>query len=543
MPNQDSLDNKINSLFSEITPPAAEPMSSTPIKSILTPASNYYNIEPQGPYTALPYTVETSEASTLKDYLEIFGRRRWVVLLTTLFAFAIASIGAWTVPPKYTARAVIRVLTARTGGTTYTDYNVEYAERLVATYVKMSLSTPILTELSRSVNIPVDELLPMIKVDILASTELFQIEFTSEDPALAQFAANKLAQLVVEESKKLSTNEGTPTSIYIADPAPLPDAPSSPSPWLISALGLVVGLVGGIGLAILFESVDTRLYTTRAIEALLGVKALGDIPDERGYDEESGEMLIDTKLQQEAFRRLRTAIFSPGSSGKLRSLLITSAVSQDGKSSITTNLALSIAQTRRNVIIVDANLRWPKIHKLLKVNNEKGLSDLLNQDLLPLDLSPYIKQTKYERLYVLPSGTPTSTPAELLGTKNMEDLIVELKKIFNVVIIDSPSCLSVADAVLLAPMVDGVLLVVRKGWVRKEVLTNTYRQLSMANATLIGFVINRTEVGSGSRYAKSKAVEVPKPTIMALRQTPEVDVQKLKEIQSELEQILSHVQK
>jgi capsular polysaccharide biosynthesis protein len=139
----------------------------------------------------------------LRDYIGILGRRKWVIILTFLFTVAVVTIGALQTPAKYTASTQIRVLTTKTGGSTYVDYNVEYAERLVATYVKIATSNPIIEELSRHVNISPDDILKMVKVEIIPNTELFQISVESIDPGLSQYMANKLAQIIITQSKQL----------------------------------------------------------------------------------------------------------------------------------------------------------------------------------------------------------------------------------------------------------------------------------------------------------------------------------------------------
>lgn len=443
----------------------------------------------------------------LRDYIGILGRRKWVILLTFLFTVVIVTIGALQTPAKYTASTQIRVLTAKTGGAQYVDYNVDYAERLVATYVKIATSMPVIEELSRHVDITPDDILKMVKVEVIANTELFQISIETDDPGLSQYMANKLAQIIITQSKQLYSDDVNPINIYIVEPASIPDLPSSPSPYLIIALGAVAGLIGGVGLSLLFENLDTRLYTSGQIEALTKLKTIGDIPEEHGYREEDGLLIVNSRLHSEAFRRLRTYIFSPQSNGDMKTLLITSAVTQDGKSSVTANLGLSIAQSDKKVLIIDANLRWPKMHILFQVENQTGLSDMLNLDpeeimKRGLNFGEFIKQTQYPNLSIIPSGPIPSNPVELLGSHRMRVMLEHLRTEYDVILFDSPACLSVTDPVVLSSKVEGVIIIVRHGWVRREVLNNTVRQLTDANANILGVVANRTAMGTGSRFTK-----------------------------------------
>jgi len=180
----------------------------------------------------------------LINYLNILVRRKWIIILTTLFAVLVVTVGALTTPTKYTATTRIRILTARSGGADYVDYNIQYAERLAGTYVDIATSTPIIEALSTYVS-P----LPKITVQVIPNTELIEIATESSDPALAQFSANKLSEILIVQSREIY---GSDTKLYVIDPAAYPIKPSSPNPFLLIALSLVAGLIGGVGLAFPF---------------------------------------------------------------------------------------------------------------------------------------------------------------------------------------------------------------------------------------------------------------------------------------------------
>jgi capsular exopolysaccharide synthesis family protein len=450
----------------------------------------------------------------LTDYLDIIGRRKWVVILTLLFTFAVVTIGVLMTPLKYTAESKIRVLTTKTGGSSYVDYNIAYAERLLATYTNIATSAPILDELSRSTSISKDDINDMLKVEAISGTELIKISVQSVDPVLAQFMANKLAQILVNQSKSLYSDDVNPVNIYIIEQAPVPDIPSSPNPLFLISLGAIAGLIGGVVLAILFESLDMRIYTSKQMEGVTHMKIVGDIPVGRD-DIDEGLIISNSRLHSEAFHRLQTNIFSPMKEENIRkTLLVTSAVTQDGKSFIAANLGLSIAKSQNKVLIVDANLRWPMLHKIFHLDNQVGFSDLLKLDLNSLSkqdhgVIEYIEQTivpivdaSTSNLYVIPSGPVPTNPVELLDSRVLNMVIERLKEQFDFIIFDSPPCLSVTDPVVLASKISSVLVVVRSGWVRRDVLTNSLRQLKDVNANLIGVVANRTKMGVGSRFAK-----------------------------------------
>ncbi|MDX9863689.1 MAG: polysaccharide biosynthesis tyrosine autokinase [Anaerolineaceae bacterium] len=432
----------------------------------------------------------------LINYLNILLRRKWIVILTMVFAVLVVAVGTLSSPPMYTASTTIRILTARAGGTDYVDYAIQYAERLAGTYVDIATSSPILEELGTYV-FP----LPKITVEVIPNTELIKMSAESSDPALAQFAANKLAEILIVQSREIY---GSDTKLYVIDPAVIPAKPSSPKPALLIALSVVAGLLGGVGLAFLFESLDTRLYTDREIQALTELPLIGDIPDDKRRGAEG--LLIDSQLQAESFRRLRTNIFSPVLNQGIKTFLVTSPVRQDGRTSITANLGVIMSQGNRNVVIVDADLRESKMHEKFGLENDKGLSDVLAGKAALQDV---LQKTAYPRLSVVTSGGQEFLNTELLDSPAMSKILEELKEKFDVVLLDSPSSVSVTDPAVLAPKVDAVMVVVRHGWVRREAMYYTMRNLRGVGAKLLGVITNRTELGTSSRLLKLQRQSAP----------------------------------
>jgi capsular exopolysaccharide synthesis family protein len=342
------------------------------------------------------------------------------------------------------------------------------------------------------------ERLPNIDVEVIADTELLQISAEDPDPGLAAFTANALAEILVNRSQELYAENISTTTVTMAEPAVVPTSPSSADPVVVIILGLALGLGGGILLAFLFENLDTRLYTSRQIETNSELQVIGDIPEARGKQQEEG-MLVDHHLHAEAFRRLRTNIFSPNQNKDIKSLLLTSTVPADGKSTIVANLALSVAQGDKSVAVIDADMRRPELHSVFELSNDRGLSNFLREN---ASLSDVLQKTKYPGVQLISSGPRPSNPTELLDSPQMKSLIQQLSDQFDVVLLDSPASLSVTDPAVLAPQADGVLLVVRHGWVRRETLKDTLRHLNHVNARFVGIIANRTHRGLSARSIK-----------------------------------------
>jgi polysaccharide biosynthesis transport protein len=469
-----------------VVAPSIEQQPTIPIPSLMSlPATE--------PITLSRQQMQSSEEPfALSDYFMVLVRRRWVVLMTFFFTMLIVASILSQMPTLYTAKAIVRVTNPRSGSADYVDYNTELGQRLLGTYVELANGEEIKQQLGNFV-----ARLPVMKAVQIANSELFEITAEDADPGLAQFAANKMAELIIAEgAHRISTD--TQINVYVAESASLPTEPTSASPWLLITLAAFVGLLGGAGLAFIFENLDTRLYSDKAIESLAELPVVGNIPDD-GHVGSSTALLINKKIQSEAFQRMRTNIFTASGKRTIKSILITSPVPRDGKSSIAINFAISLAQGNRTICLVDANLRYPVIQSFFKLEKSAGLSDVL---LNKAKLKDVINGTEYPSLSVVTAGPAVINPVDELDSAKMKDVVNELTQQFDIVLIDSPASTSVTDPAVLSSMVDGVLLVVRHGWVRKEALTRAIKYLKNVNANLIGVVSNKTDQGVRARIMK-----------------------------------------
>jgi non-specific protein-tyrosine kinase len=291
--------------------------------------------------------------------------------------------------------------------------------------------------------------------------------------------------------------------ISVVEPAIVPLTPSKPNKVLNIGLGIIFGLIGGVGLAFLFENLfGSRLYSSKQIEEITELNTIGKIPSiER-------RRLVGLKNKKsehyffpfnEAFRRLHVQILLQNNNLPSRysnkTFMITSSEPGEGKSTITSNLAIAIAQAGKKIIIVDCDLHIPKQHKNFLLPNTVGLSNLLND---PNTIGA-VQKTRYPGLFVITSGPQSPTPAKMLGSPNMTTLIQSLAKEYDIVLMDSPAFLAVADTAQLAPIVDGVVLVVRRNQIREEAVREACRQLADIKARVIGLVVNEAE-RSGTYY-------------------------------------------
>lgn len=275
-------------------------------------------------------------------------------------------------------------------------------------------------------------------------------------------------------------------TLSMVEPAIAPSGPSSPRKAMNLALGLVVGLVAGVALAFLFENLDTTLYSAEQIKGVTGLPLLGTVPTASKRKDES--LFNGNSPQGEAFRHLRTRVFMHDHGSSLHTLLVTSAEPQEGKSTVVANLASAMAQAGRTVMVVDAHLRLPTVHKIFGLSNKVGLSSVLEGK---ASLEEAVQSAEIPGVHVLASGPVPANPAELISSAKMAALVAGLADQYDMVLLDTPSLLAVTDAAELTRAADGVVLVVERAQARRESVWAACQQLAHMDANPIGVVVNR----------------------------------------------------
>ncbi|MGQ0601046.1 MAG: polysaccharide biosynthesis tyrosine autokinase [Anaerolineales bacterium] len=323
---------------------------------------------------------------------------------------------------------------------------------------------------------------------------------SAQDELLALEA--RLSVLQTNYSGLLSTTEqGAANSLEVFEPAALPRIPIGPNRWLIILAATAGGLVLAAGAAYLIELLDNNVKGVEEIRHLLPFPILGYI-GEMEHDK-SGLVLsvADRPLSPvaEGFRSLRTNLEFVGVDRPLRTILVTSANPGDGKTSIAMNLAIMMAQSEKRVILLDADMRRPATHRALGIPNREGLSDLFRGH---VTVSEVARVWRNDRLKVITSGTVPPNPTELLSSARMDQVLLTLQDEADIVIIDSPPFF-VADTWVLASKVDGVLLVVRPGYTRRNMIRNLLEQIKRVNAKVIGLALNRMASPQSSYGASS----------------------------------------
>ena len=304
-------------------------------------------------------------------------------------------------------------------------------------------------------------------------------------------------------------------NIRQVDIARTPEAPSEPNIPRNLGFGFVLGLSSGIGLAFLLEGMDNTVRTPEQAQAVSGLPSLGMIPlgSKNHYDsaarkklavaspKEPVEIITQSRPQSqmaESYRALRTSLLLTSLGAPPKAILITSALPQEGKTTTSINTAIVLAQKGTRVLLIDADLRRPSIHKTLGLGPRIGLSNALTGGCTVQQA--IVRSSLLPNLFILPAGTPPPNPAELLASAEMFDMVQALREQYDHIVIDTPPTLSVTDAVVLSTRSDAVVLVIRSGQTTKPALRRAREILAQVNARVSGILLNAVNLKSPDYY-------------------------------------------
>ena len=326
----------------------------------------------------------------------------------------------------------------------------------------------------------------------------------------------QLYEGLLEKLKEAGVTAGLKSNnVRLVDIARAPAAPTEPNIPRNLAFGFVLGLTSGIGLAFLLENIDNTVRTTEQAQVISGLPALGMIPlGSKTSSEASATRALGVSASREAvelvtyarpqsqmaesYRALRTSLLLSNLGTPPKVVMVTSARPQEGKTTTSINTAVVLAQKGVRVLLIDADLRRPSIHKTLGLGPRTGLSNALTGS-TSLEHA-ILRSAVLSNLFILPAGTPPPNPAELLASTNMRDLLLDLRDKYDHIVIDTPPTLSVTDAVVLSPRVDAIVLVIRSGQTTKQALRRARDILMQVNARVTGVLLNAVDVTSPDYY-------------------------------------------
>jgi len=432
----------------------------------------------------------------LQDYLLVVRKRWRVILLVVLVCVGLASALTVSQTKIYESRTQFFV------STTGADDNVgllqgsTFTQQRVKSYAQLLTTPRILAPVAASVGVTGD-IAGRVTATTPPDTVLIEVAVRDPSPAQAEAIATAIAKEFPTAVGELETRPGSdvsPVKVTVVQPPTTPTSPVSPKPVRNIALGAVLGVLLGLGVALVRETLDRTVKTQDDIKAITDVPVLGAIM--RDPDAVKRPLIVEVDPRSpraEAFRSLRTNLQFVDAANHPRTVVVTSSLAGEGKSTMAANLALTMAQGGSKVCLVEADLRRPKVLDYLGLEGAVGLTDALIGRAEVFDL---IQPYGGTNLWVLGAGPIPPNPSELLGSTAMRTILAELSGRFDYVVIDSPPALPVTDAVVLSSLVDGVILVVGSGVVQRDQLAHALESLESVAGRVLGLVLNRVPQNS-----------------------------------------------
>lgn len=416
-------------------------------------------------------------------------RRRWLPLLLCLLAGIGGSIvQTRSTPEQYRSSAKLFVnLPARDIDDALRG--VQLTTQLLESYAQIAESRTSAEKVKTSLGLPesAGDVRDRIDATPEPDTLLITISAVDRDPVRAQSIARTAAAVFTETIRDLEQGRSAAVEARVIDSATRPSAPFEPNPRRNLLLGLALGLLSGLGLALLLDALDRSLKTPAQGAHLFGAPMLALIPRRRDADTKQ-LITVEDPLSQasEAYRSLRTAVRFLDPDNPLKTLLVTSPSAGEGKTSTAANLAIALAQAGERVVLVDADLRRARVAEMFSLEGAVGLTNVIRRQMPVTEAL----QGWQDTVAILASGPLPPNPSEILGSQSMTTLIEELSDLADIVIFDAPPVLPVTDAVVLATQVDGVLVVARYGRTQRSLAAEAHRRLQGVGAHLVGFVLN-----------------------------------------------------
>ncbi|MBX3084512.1 MAG: polysaccharide biosynthesis tyrosine autokinase [Anaerolineae bacterium] len=493
-------------------------------------------------------------------YFQVVLRWWWVVVLTIAIAVGVVAVASLRRVPTYTSNAILSIVAV---GTNLPDYgSYVYFDRLANTYLNIAKSGKVTDEAEKMLGVtelpvyrielvPQTELLLFsvdaddpafaqkacnVLVDLLIQANRDRYTDTGRLQGLEQEVTrldNELSQLdkqksdaenaIPRDEQKIAdlnrailtkqNNYNAASNLYFQtlntlstlsnaltkiDPASLPEKASDRNPLVNIAIAGIAGLLAGTALTFLFENSNTHLFSNRQIETVTQTSVIGKVPPMNR--KERADPFKASIITAEAFRRIRIALFPAINEAAHRTILVTSSVPQEGKSTVAANLARAVAQVvDQCVVVIDCDLRRPNLHKVFEVADSDGLTDYLNGEIQADDI---LRETSQSRLNVITAGVRVTNPTELLASQRMVELMEELSTRFTTIILDAPPILAATDAVALANRVSGVVFVMDANRVNEKTVRLAMSQMNTPEIHLAGVVLNRARLDTSFQYLR-----------------------------------------
>jgi succinoglycan biosynthesis transport protein ExoP len=438
----------------------------------------------------------------LKDYIRIIRKRWRIIVAVTLVVLAGAALATALSPKVYQADTQLFVSTSGGSDSSALLSGSNFTQQRVLSYADVITTPEVLDPVIETLKLHTTAatLGTQITATVPLNTVLIQVAVTNADPRVAAQVADAVGRQFTRTVADLESVKGQPSPVKLTVvSAPIvPTTPISPKPTRNLALGVVLGLLLGLGLALLRDLLDTTIKGEKDCAEVTDATVIGGI----GFDPDAPKHPLIVQAdphgpRSEAFRTLRTNLKFVDAANHPGSIVFTSSVPGEGKTTTTANLAITMAASGARVCIVEGDLRRPRLLEYMGMDGSLGLTNVL---IGQVELGEVLQKFTDTNVYVLGAGSVPPNPSELLGSAAMSETLRALESRFDIVIIDAPPLLPVTDAAVLSTIAGGTVVVVGAGMVDRDHLARSLQTLEAVQVRVLGLVLNLMATKGGDTY-------------------------------------------
>ncbi len=451
------------------------------------------------------------EEINIKDFLVYLKDKLFFVFISMLLCITLVLAYDMVIKvPKYSTYTTIALVKSNNDSTTITQNDVMLNKNLINTYSEIVKSKKVLKQVKKDLSLKesINTISKEISVSSVNDTEIIKISVQDKDPVKAFNITKSISKVFTKEIQNIYEMN----NVSVVDAPEISTVVSNNTVNRDAVLGAAAGLFLSIGIIFIIYYFDDTIKYNDNIEEELGLPVLAKVFKSRIEDlnkkKKKGKKYANTELilskypksvVSESIKTLRTNLEFSSVEKIIRTMLITSSIPGEGKSFISSNLAISFAQANKRVLIIDSDMRKGRLHKIFKLSNTKGYSDLLIDKIE--NFGEYVKRTSIPGVSVITRGTIPPNPSELLNSTKNKELIKELKRHYDKIIFDGVPCSGLPDSIIMSALVDKVLIVSSNGYTPKSEFISTKNTLEKAKAPIAGFIVNKIDSTQGT-YGK-----------------------------------------
>jgi len=453
----------------------------------------------------------------LKDYIRIIRKRWRIIVAAMLVVLAGAALATALSPKVYEAQTRLFVSTSGGSDSGALLQGSSFTQQRVKSYADVITTPKVLDPVIETLKLDTtaEKLGTQITATVPLDTVLIEVAVTNPDPRLAAQVADALGKQftnTVADLESVAEGKSSPVKVTVVSAPTVPTTPISPKPTRNLALGVVLGLLLGLGLALLRDLLDTTIKGEKDCAEVTDATVIGSI----AFDPDAPKHPLIVQAdphspRAEAFRTLRTNLQFVDVANHPRSIVFTSSLPGEGKTTTVANLAITMAASGARVCVIEGDLRRPRLLEYMGMDGSLGLTNVL---IGRADLSDVLQQFTDTGVYVIGAGSVPPNPSELLGSAAMIETLRALESRFDVVIIDTPPLLPVTDAAVLSTITGGTVVVVGAGRVDRDHLARSLQSLDAVKGRVLGLVLNMLPTKGADAYSyyygKGYAPESPR---------------------------------